>query len=161
MRKTKTVLPCVIFTASAAALMQGCAIVELDPFGRAYAGENLLPAGMEICASADVDTPVKLVRGNHPAYPVNSVLNFKAGTVKLGFRVDEAGKITVLSAESEQSKYFATHAKIAISDWKVTPAMKNGVAVPIECEYTYDFGLRGHTPLDYVEPSELRKASKP
>lgn len=94
---------------------------------------------MEICPSPGVDTQVKLIRGNQPEYPVGSDLDSKPGSAKVRFEVDATGKLTVLSAESPQSKYFANHAMIAIRDWKVTPAMKNGVAVPVKCEFTYDF----------------------
>jgi TonB family protein len=61
------------------------------------------------------------------------------GDAKVRFEIDPSGKARMLSADSPKSKYFASYAAVAIADWKIKPAMKQGVPVPVECAVIFRY----------------------
>lgn len=125
-------------------LLPSVAFAQVDPFGRPYSGERTIAPGTPICGSTDVDKPVKMIRGNRPGYPLESNLQGLSGTAILQVEIDASGKVKVLSAEikeseSKEAKWFANHAVVAVNDWKLEPATKDGVPVPIICKMKFKF----------------------
>lgn len=127
-----------VLTLICSVLITGCA-VELDPFGRHYNGQYAMPAKPWACNKDQFDTPPELIRGNRPHFPVDDMLRGLKGEAKVRFEIDSGGKARMLSADSPKSKYFASHAAVAIADWKIKPAKKQGVPVPVDCAVIFRY----------------------
>jgi TonB family protein len=136
----KTLFASAVLAAAGAASLQGCAVPPLDPFGRPYNGEDAVPPQPLECDSAQVDTQPELVRGNRPLYPADEDRHHATSEVTIRFEIDAAGQVRLISVENAKSKYFASHAVIAMRDWKIVPARKDGVAVPVQCSIMFDYG---------------------
>jgi hypothetical protein len=141
-------MPCLarIFVSCAAlagaVLLAACAGVELDPFGRPYSGDRNYPAGSQVCDDPSMDVQPYFVRGNHPAMPIENAYTARNAEATVKFRVDASGAVKVLKVDS-LDKAYASHAAIAVKDWKFKPAMRGGVAVAAECTFTLGGYFRG------------------
>lgn len=123
-----------------------CASVELDPFSRPYDDKNLMAPGPIKSCSIGSDTAFtapELEFGTKPLYPIGGLMDGKMGSARVTFAVAENGKLTVLEYESADSKWFANHAAIAMRDWRVKPATKNGVPVAVRCRLSFQYVLAG------------------
>lgn len=136
----RTVLSCA--AAAGVLLLAGCAGVELDPFGRPYSGDDNYPAGSEVCHDPDVEVQPYFLRGNHPAMPIENAFVARNAEATVTFRVESTGAIRVLKVDSVDKAY-ASHALIAVRDWKMKPAMRGGAAVAVECQFTFSTYFRG------------------
>jgi hypothetical protein len=128
--------------AAGAVLLAACAGAELDPFGRPYSGDDNYPAGSEVCHDPGVDVQPYFVRGNHPAIPILNAYSARNAEATVKFRVEPTGAIQVLKVDSVDKAY-ASHAVIAVRDWKMRPATRDGAAVAAECTFTFRTYFRG------------------
>lgn len=128
--------------AAGAMLLAGCAGVELDPFGRPYSGDQNYPAGTQVCEAPNVDVQPYFVRGNHPAMPIENAYVARNAEATVRFRIEPSGAVEVLKVDSVDKAY-ASHAAIAVRDWKFKPAMRDGAAVAVECTFTFGGYFRG------------------
>jgi hypothetical protein len=123
-------------------LLHGCANepVARDPFGRPYVKENMVePIPLSDCQPKQgFDEPPRLVSGTRPLFPVNELLSGHAGGARIDFEVTTEGKARIVSREGDKP-WFKTHAAIAMRDWSLTPAQKNGVAVATICSMLFDY----------------------
>lgn len=79
------------------------------------------------------DVPGLIIRVA-PQYPVDAARNNLEGYVQMEFDVTAQGSTANINVtESFPEKVFVNAAKKALSKWKFRPAVKNGVAVPVEC----------------------------
>jgi TonB family protein len=138
MRNMKTLFASAVLAAAGAAALQGCAQPPLDPFGRPYNGEYAM-APQPLECDPPFDTPPELIRGNRPLYPADEGRHHATSDVTVKFEIDAAGKIRLISVENAQSKYFASHATIAMRDWKIAPARKDGLPVAVQCELMFQY----------------------
>ena len=125
-------------------MIAGCAVPpgSLDPYGRAYSVANAMePMTLRACLKTDFDQPPALVSGTSPVYPIGELINLKVADVVLKFEVSETGRITVLDEHSDDVKWFAAHARIAMRDWVVKPASLKGTAVATRCSIQFLYGL--------------------
>ena len=120
---------------------------ELDPFGRPFKEENMIPAESHVCTTKDeLDAVPVFVRGVQPLYPINSSLSGKTGSAVITYRVEADGKTTVISSESggddTGKKWFGNHATIAVGSWLFEPGMRGGAPVPVTCKVLFKYGFR-------------------
>lgn len=134
-------------------VLQGCAGVQLDPFGRPYSGDYNYPPGMRVCGDPEVDIQPEFVRGNHPAMPIENAFDARNARATVKYRVDAAGAVRVLSVESSDKAY-GNHAVVAVRDWKFKPAMRGGVAAPAECTFIFDSYFRGFEEEEPGKPNQ-------
>jgi hypothetical protein len=125
-----------------ALLLQGCAGVQLDPFGRPYSGDHNYPPGTQVCSDPTVDVQPEFLRGNHPAMPILNAFDARNAEAIVKYRVDAAGAVQVLSVDSVDKAY-GNHAAIAVRDWKFKPATRAGASVPAECTMHFSSVFRG------------------
>lgn len=134
----------VLLSFCAVAVLGGCANVQLDPFGRPYSGDNTIPPGNVLqCGDPSVDLQPRMVRGNLPPMPVENGFTVKNAEAVVVYRVSAAGAVEVVSVESSDKAY-RNHALIAVRDWKMTPARRDGVAVAATCTVTLSTTFRGY-----------------
>ena len=129
--------------------LAGCSStpVKLDPYGRPYRTKNLMePQSMRgWCRKADFDTPPALVSGTRPLYPIGQRYKENEGTVVIRFDVSAEGRVVVATGvpnEPEATKWFTSHAIVAMRDWVVTPATKNGAPVSTQCRLCVNYVIR-------------------
>jgi outer membrane biosynthesis protein TonB len=119
----------------------GCAATppELDPYNRPYTAENLLTAAnLRNCVPDKTDRPARLLSGTRPHYPVGEMLSGRSGRAILTFEVSSAGAVRVIGQTAE-NQWFASHAAIAMRDWKVTPAEHQNKPVTVVCRLAFDY----------------------
>jgi hypothetical protein len=135
-----------LLTLVGAAFAAGCAAPphEFDPFGRPYSAENtLLEIDLKDCVPAKTDRPAHLISGSRPLFPVGEMLAGRSGTAVLTFEVSSEGAIRAIGQDAE-NQWFASHAAIAMRDWKVTPAQQEGKPVTVVCRLGFTFGSLSH-----------------
>ena len=119
----------------------GCSATTptLDPFNRPYSPENMLePIEIKGCSPRPVDKVPRLLFGTRPLYPMGEELAGRSGGAMLRFEVSEVGEVKPISADAE-NKWFASHALIAMRDWKFSPAESDGKPVPVVCRLKLDY----------------------
>lgn len=131
-----------LFLGAAAVLLGGCAGTQLDPFGRPYSGDHTLPPGTELCGDPQVDVQPRIVRGNLPAMPIENAFTARNAEATVVYRVSATGAVDVVSVDSDD-KWFRNHTIIAVRDWKLMPATRDGVAVAAECRAVLTSVFRG------------------
>lgn len=119
---------------------------ELDPFGRPFKDENMIPAKSPVCTTKDeLDVGPVFVQGVQPLYPINSTLSGKSGSAVITYRVEADGKTTVISSENSGEdagkKWFGNHATIAVGSWIFEPGMRGGTPVPVTCKVLFKYGF--------------------
>ena len=122
----------------------GCSTVTLNPYGYPYNDKNMMaPGPLPGClAQGGIDTPPQLIFGTMPLYPFNQQWRGgKGGKAGIQLSVSELGKVVVLKSESAENRYFADHAAIAMRDWRVQPANRNGVPVAATCEFSFNYKI--------------------
>jgi outer membrane biosynthesis protein TonB len=126
----------------AVALLGGCAEVKLNPFGKPYSSQNTFTQHpLSGCGRNGYDTPPILTYGSKPLYPIGSLISRKTGEALIVFSVSEAGVVTVAQTQTEESKWFVEHAKLAMTDWKVEPAQLQGKSVAVKCRIVFDYRI--------------------
>jgi len=73
-----------------------------------------------------------MVRGNLPAMPIENSYPARNAVATVKYRVEASGAVHVLDVDSAD-KWYGKHAAVAVKDWKMTPAYRNGQAVAVEC----------------------------
>jgi TonB family protein len=119
-----------------------CAEAPLDPYGRPFNPANQMPAGKKLaCDKNDADEPARLLSGTLPMYPILQNQARNTGKAHLRFVVDADGRLKDVSATSDASPYFASHAVVATQDWKLSPAKKDGKPVATTCEMVINYTI--------------------
>ena len=98
------------------------------------------------CANSDYDTPPRLVFGTRPLYPIGRGLNGDQGTVEVTFDVTAEGHAVPVSRWSDEAtedlRWFAAHAAVAMQDWVLTPAKKGDVAITTRCRLRFNYVIQ-------------------
>lgn len=111
--KTKSL---VIAAALLGGLLSSASAFALDTSGAAASGKFEAPV------------PVSIVN------PTNLHPNYKGATVRVKFTVDEAGQAHDIRVVSAKDAVVAKSLESAISQWRFTPARRNGVPVSAKVE---------------------------
>jgi TonB family protein len=90
---------------------------------------------------ASFDTPPKLVRGAAPIYPISQLQQNKAGAATIAFTIDEYGKTRDFRVISADYPYYASHAILAVQQWRFEPARKNGRPVAVRERVTFHYRI--------------------
>lgn len=125
--------------------MAACATDEtpLNPFGKPYIKANVIDTPVRLpCDIEPGDRPPITVFGSKPLYPITSLLNGKEGLIKIRVAATEEGNIVVRSYQYEGNPAMVDHALIALRDWKVKPALRNGQPVEVLCEIEFWFAIK-------------------
>ncbi|MDP1580550.1 MAG: TonB family protein [Candidatus Didemnitutus sp.] len=92
-------------------------------------------------AEADQDIPLRVIWQENPEYPFRLRREGVEGEARMGFRIDDEGfcrDVRVLSATAPE---FGHAARAAVSFWRYSPEVKNGVRKPGPGEVTITFNL--------------------
>ena len=121
-------------------LLAACdtAPVQKDPFGRFYdSNTQIREKVLKDCTPSDYDVPPKVVQAIKPAYPIGEYYVEKRAVVTTTFIVKADGTTEVPKSPGGEGKWFSVHALIAISDWKLEPALREGKPIAVTCKYTF------------------------
>ena len=136
------VLPMAGMAMLAAAVLAGCGMDESrrDPFGRPYSADNLLTSIRLSCDGQGLDAPALLISGTRPVYPAEMDMNNIVGDIVIRLTVNVDGTAHPIKQDSKETPWFYTHARIAMTDWKLQPAVKGGKPVQADCVIGFRFG---------------------
>lgn len=135
-----------LFGASAFVL---CACAQVDPAQPVATMSNhqLSPDWMtpaqECQDRTTCDTPPRLISGRAPIYPISKLLKGRGGEAVISFTIDVDGTTKDFVVISTTYEYFASHAIVAVKDWRFEPAKKDGHPVAIRVRQTFLFGVSG------------------
>jgi hypothetical protein len=121
-------------------MLAACATdpVQKDPFGRFYDERTQIRESvLRDCTPSDIDTPPKVVRAIKPTHPVGEYYLEKRALVTTTFVVKPDGTTEVPAPKEGAGKWFLEHARIAISDWRLEPATRDGKPLAVTCKYTF------------------------
>lgn len=140
-------------------LLAACASQPLNPFGRAYDEENLLPPGSLGGCKGTYDVAPYLEFGSKTMYPATQHMNSYSGDVVVEFRVDAQGRVTPLTAAEGPARSFISHNNLAMQDWRVRPATWWGTPVEVVCRLRQSYRIVGpYAPIrDDNEPPPERR----
>jgi outer membrane biosynthesis protein TonB len=119
----------------------GCVAVvgPSDPYGLPFNPENVLPRiDLRACTPKDVENQPILLSGTRPLYPLGENLTGRPGSANIEFSVLASGQVRVLSAVGS-GPYFRDHAEIAMRDWKVVPAKRQGSPIDSVCKIEFKY----------------------
>lgn len=139
---TRTHIVCIALVPLTIAALTACADVQFDPFGRPYDPKNAMAPRKFKCEPV-ADTSPELVSGTRPMYPVKQALKGRIADVSVQFRSNVDGTVTPQLPDDGPSS-FSKHAALAMSDWVVTPARKNGIAVSSVCTMKFQYSINGY-----------------
>ena len=92
---------------------------------------------------ADVDSHPAVLRRTTPVYPESARRKRISGEVVLRFLLEASGKVSHLQViRSEPAGIFDQASLAAVKQWRFSPAMKDGRAVPAWVEVPLQFSLR-------------------
>ena len=140
-------------------LLAARASQPLNPFGRAYDEENLLPPGSLGGCKGTYDVAPYLEFGSKTMYPATQHMNSYSGDVVVEFRVDAQGRVTPLTAAEGPARSFISHNNLAMQDWRVRPATWWGTPVEVVCRLRQSYRIVGpYAPIrdDHEPPPERR-----
>jgi TonB family protein len=100
--------------------------------------------GQSASSSSQYDVPPKLLSGRTPIYPITRLMRHQGGDAIIDFTVDEHGIPKDFRVVKADYPYFATHAIIAMRDWRYQPAIKNGkpVSARLRIPFHYTMGYQ-------------------
>jgi protein TonB len=99
---------------------------------------------MQNCPPLEVDDKVqysKLIERIEPVYPQAALRNRISGNVELLLTIDEDGIVEQIKPISGHPLLISA-AVTAVQQWKYSPTLVNGEAVPVMTTVTVIFGLR-------------------
>jgi TonB family protein len=98
--------------------------------------------GQSAGPSSQYDVPPKLLSGRTPMYPITQLRQHRSGDALIAFTIDEQGIPRDFRVLKSDYPYFATHAVVAMREWRFQPATKNGrpVAARIRIPFHYRYG---------------------
>ncbi|HWB86068.1 MAG TPA: TonB family protein [Bryobacteraceae bacterium] len=99
-------------------------------------------------------TPPKLLHAVDPSYTDDALRAGIWGSVAFEMVVDDTGKPTDISLVSPLGYGLDEEAETAVSQWRFSPARKNGKPVSVFAIIQVNFNLRGHAV--YIHLEELR-----
>ena len=138
-------IPRTLLLLAACAALQGCMSepVALTPFGQPPSDDTRMkPGPLLACTPKNVDRRPQLESGTKPIYPVDELLKNKIAVAHFVFTVAADGTVTPLPIDpAKGAQWFLRHAALASQDWKVTPAIKDGQAVPSICRIDFLYRL--------------------
>jgi periplasmic protein TonB len=102
--------------------------------------------GRSASPSSRYDVPPKLLSGLTPKYPPSRLNSGEGGTAIVEFTVDEHGIPRDFSVVRTDYLYFASHAIIAMRDWRFQPAMKNGKPIAARLRIPFHYRTRFSNP---------------
>jgi TonB family protein len=105
-----------------------------------YPHEPVAIIGESIGPSSEYDVPPRLLSGRTPIYPISRLRRHQPGDALIEFTVDERGIPRDFRVVKADYPYFATHAIIAMRDWRYQPALKRGrpVAARLRVPFHYE-----------------------
>jgi TonB family protein len=122
-----------------------CALATCQPLAAQERGtrphEPVASVGKSAPPSSAYDVPPKLLSGRTPIYPITRLQRGEGGDAIIDFTVDAQGIPRDFRVVKADYPYFASHAIIAMRDWRYQPAMKNGkpVAARLRIPFHYRF----------------------
>ncbi|MEY2689217.1 MAG: Gram-negative bacterial TonB protein C-terminal [Pseudomonadota bacterium] len=117
----------------------GVAGTPTDPYGlRPDPANELARMEFKHCRPDDVDIKPVLLSGRRPLYPLGEEMSRRSGEASVEFEVSAKGGVRVLSTTGS-GPYFRSHAEIAMRDWHVTPARRQGSAVDSICKIMFTY----------------------
>ena len=122
-------------------LISACAPAPTDP-NMKRADEQLPSQYYDICEPR-TQPPPKLLEGRAPIYPVNRLVAGHDGYAVIEFDITPEGKTkNFVNVDSSHPKFYA-HTKIAVAEWTFEPAVQDGVAITVHCQFRQGFFVRG------------------
>ena len=125
------------------ALLVACAPQPLNPFGRPYDDRNVLTPGPLGGCKGAYDVPPYLEFGSKTMYPATQHMNSYSGDVEVELRVDAQGQVTPLTVAEGPARLFINHNNLAMKDWRVRPATRNGTPVETVCRLRQSYRIIG------------------
>jgi len=102
------------------------------------------------------DSEIVLLKRVVPAFPLDAYAACIAGYALVEFTIDANGDVTdVTTVESDPPGVFDAAAMAAVSQWKFSPRIVNGVAVPQRVSQNIDFSIMSECEVDAVLPDDL------
>jgi TonB family protein len=89
--------------------------------------------------SAEYDAPPRLLSGNAPTYPISRLLKGVGGQATIAFTILEDGTTADFVVISTDYEYYASHAVLAVKEWRYKPAIKDGHPVAIRVVQSFKF----------------------
>ena len=108
--------------------------------------EPVALVGKSLPPSSKYDVPPKLLSGRTPIYPITQLREHRSGKALIEFTIDQQGIPRDFSILKTDYRYFATHAIIAVREWRFQPAMKNGRPVAARIRIPFYYGYLGPWP---------------
>ena len=116
---------------------------RLDPYGRPHDEANSMkPIKLLACSPTGLDRQPRLLRGTRPLFPIGEDMAGRTGSAYVVFHVDVGGKV-LLADRTAENRWFGSHAELALRDWQMEPAIKDGRPIRATCRLQFDFMTRG------------------
>jgi len=104
--------------------------------------EPVALVGKSAPASSQYDVPPKLLSGRTPIYPITRLERHQQGDALIEFTVDPKGIPRDFKVIKTDYPYYASHAIIAVRDWRYQPATKNGKPVAARLRVPFHYRMR-------------------
>src|SRR5206468_10705892 len=98
--------------------------------------------GMTPDPSPQYDVPPKLLSGRVPIYPITRLQRGESGNALIGFTIDEHGIPRDFRIIQSDYPYYASHAIVAMREWRFQPAIKNGKPVAARARIPFHYRIR-------------------
>jgi protein TonB len=96
----------------------------------------------ELCGRHRCDKPALLLKGAVPVYPETEYRQRREGDVSIIFDIMEDGSTAHFHVESTDGVAFTDAALAALSQWKFSPAMRDGHPVATPARQIFPFRLK-------------------
>ena len=124
-------------------LLSFLAACQTSPDKITRPGEPVALVGKSIGRSSQYDIPPKLLSGRAPIYPIKQLQAGNSGSALIEFTIDEQGIPRDFRIVKTDYRYFATHAIVAMREWRFQPAIKNGKAVAVRARMPFSYHWTG------------------
>ncbi len=127
-------LPPLLLTAL---LVAACGSVPPDP-NMTRADRALESRAIGGCQPS-TGNPPRLLSGRSPIYPVGRLMAQKDGYAILEFDITPDGRAENFKKIESSHPKFYSHTRVAVEDWKFSPAELDGTPILVRCQFRQDF----------------------
>jgi TonB family protein len=107
---------------------------------------------------SEVDKQPRIISRPAPVYPFQLRRAGISGSAQIAFLVDTEGRTTQVQAEAATNAEFALAAVAAVSNWRFTPAMKDGAAILCRLSVPLSFSISQYQsrPNEWDSPRQMK-----
>jgi protein TonB len=91
--------------------------------------------------SPQYDRPPILLSGRTPIYPITRLQRGQSGDALIAFTIDEHGIPRDFRVIRSDYPYYASHAIVAMREWRFQPALKNGKPVAVRARIPFKYRI--------------------